>query len=220
MAAWRYVNRLINVTAMSPDSPATSLSLLHERINNCRVCERLVPQFAKPQKMDRGEVGSIVIVGQAPGNKELVKGKAFSGNSGKKLNEWLVRCGANREHPRKGIYLTSIVKCQGAKELFSRMVHNCRTFLNLQLTIIQPRLVITLGQEAFEELRFETSEYNLALCREYRSLDYVLMTPVGFHYSLLPWPHPSGLNRWHNNKSNVQLLNASFEIVGRYLQKQ
>jgi uracil-DNA glycosylase family 4 len=205
---------------MSTGEAETLLRLLHDRINACRICSQVVPDFAKPLKMDRGGAGSIVVVGQGPGNIEIAKGRAFSGSSGKRLNEWLTQCGANEHNPRAGIYLTSVIKCAGAKKHFSRMAHNCRSFLNQQLTIIRPALVITLGQEAYEELRFNEKPYYAALCREQRSIDYALITPVGFHYSLLPWPHPSGLNRWHNDEENHQLLKASFLIVTNHLGNQ
>jgi len=204
---------------MTPGEADVPLRLLHERIDACRICSQIVPNFIKPLKMERGEAGSIVVVGQGPGNTEIAKGRAFSGYSGKRLNEWLVQCGADEKNPRAGIYLTSVIKCSGAKNLFSKMAHNCRLFLNQQLSIIRPALVITLGQEAYEELRFNEVPYDVALCREHRSAENVFMTPVGFHYSLLPWPHPSGLNRWHNDKENHDLLKTSFQIVKTHLIK-
>jgi len=193
------------------------LKLLHQQIDACRVCAQMVPDFTKPLKMERGEAGPIMVVGQGPGNTEIAKGRAFSGYSGKRLDEWLVQCGANEQNPRIGIYLTSVIKCAGAKKYFSTMAHNCRSFLNKQLSIIRPALVITLGQEAYEELSFNEMRYDLALCREQRSSEIVFMTPVGFHYNLLPWPHPSGLNRWHNDEENNEMLKASFQIVIAYL---
>jgi len=195
------------------------LTLLHNQINACRVCSQVVSDFAKPPKMDRGEPGFILVVGQGPGNTEIAKGRAFSGYSGKRLNDWLTQCGAEEQNPRAGIYLTSVIKCAGSKNFFSTMARNCRSFLNQQLSIIRPELVITLGQEAYLELRFNELPYDAAICREQHSRDYVLMTPVGFHYSLLPWPHPSGLNRWHNDEENNELLKASFQIVKHYLIK-
>ena len=168
--------------------------------------------------MDRGSEGPIVVVGQGPGNAELVLNRAFSGSSGKRLNKWLIECGAKAESPRAGLYMTSVIKCASSDDtLFSVMARNCRPFLNQQLSIIQPKLVITLGREAYEELRFESIPYEDAVCREFRSQDSMLMTPVGFHYSLLPWPHPSGLNRWHNHHVNSDTLKLSFAIVRRHI---
>jgi uracil-DNA glycosylase family 4 len=205
---------------MIPAEAEMALGLLHDRINSCHLCSTVVPNFVKPLTMNRGEAGSIVVVGQGPGNTEIAKEQAFSGYSGKRLDEWLIQCGATKERPRAGIYMTSVIKCIGAKNAFPKMAHNCRPFLNQQLSIIRPALVITLGQQAYEELRFNQAPYQAALCQEYRSADYVMMTPVGFHYSLLPWPHPSGLNRWHNDQENIDLLTASFQTVRAHLVKQ
>jgi len=137
------------------------LKTLHEKINSCHKCSLVVPNLLKPNKMERGDPGTIVIVGQGPGNTELQKEIAFAGYSGKRLDEWLIRCGASKDNPREGIYMTSVIKCVGGKTYFKQMAHNCRVFLNQQLSIIRPTLVITLGQEAYEELRFNETPYKL-----------------------------------------------------------
>lgn len=206
---------------MSPDDPSgiqsASLDLLHQQIDGCFVCAKVVPGLIKPTTMRRGELGPIMIVGQNPGNKEINTNEAFSGQSGKRLNQWLCECGASTAHPRKGIYLTSIAKCAAPPNYLPTLVRNCRPFINRQISIIRPRLVITLGIEAYEELAFIDLPFSEAVCKEFHSQEHALTTAVGFHYSLVPWPHPSGLSRWHNEPSNQELLKASFRLVESYL---
>jgi uracil-DNA glycosylase len=203
---------------VSSEIQTQAIELLHVRINQCLVCSDVVSGLTKPAAMNRGDIGRIMIVGQAPGNKELKTQEAFSGQSGRRLNEWLVKSGANADNPRKGIYLTAVVKCSAPPSSFSILAHNCRRFLNEQLRIIQPRLVITLGKEAYEELRFDVEiPFASALCREFHSKDTMFTTPVGFHYTILPWPHPSGRNRWHNDPVNTALLSKSFIAVKHHL---
>jgi uracil-DNA glycosylase len=128
-----------------------SLRVLHEEINRCRVCESLVFGFVKPPALDRGEPGKIMIVGQGPGRAEAKHKKAFAGQSGKTLDDWLVQCSADRIHPRRRIYFTSVIKCSSETHAdYPVMVHNCLRFLHGQLSTIRPELVVTLGREAFE----------------------------------------------------------------------
>jgi uracil-DNA glycosylase family 4 len=202
---------------MSEEIQRISLAELHLRINNCTVCSAKVPDLAKPSRMKRGDIAPIIIVGMAPGNTEIEKEEAFSGPSGKRLNEWLIQSGADPENPRKLVYLTSVVKCAAPEEYFPILARNCRHFMNKQVELIRPRLIISLGTKAYNELRFTSASFNEAVCNVFHSKENVLTTQVGFHYSLLPWPHPSGLSRWHNDSVNLKKLSESFSVLKAYI---
>jgi uracil-DNA glycosylase family 4 len=199
------------------DEENTDLSVLHNTIDDCRKCEQWIPGLCKPVRMLRGEIGDVMVIGQGPGRKERAMGYAFAGQAGRRLDEWLRRC--RRSGPaRKGIYLTSVVKCvsRSAKEL-EIMTSNCRPFLQKQINLIRPKLIITLGQLAFDELNFSALTFSDALCIPLLSRQHVLLSPFGYDYTLLPWPHPSGLNRWLNKPANRERLQQSFPIVGTFL---
>jgi uracil-DNA glycosylase family 4 len=192
------------------------LNKVHADIDTCTVCSRIVPSLKKPTGMRRGEPGNVMIVGIAPGNREMSTSAAFSGQSGSTLDEWLVNAGAKPENPRMGIYFTSVLKCQEGKGQFDVMAHQCRRFLNLQLEILRPKLIITLGQRPYEELQLCETSYAKALC-EIQSAEGLLLTQFGFNFKLLPWPHPSGLNRQLNNSDTMSKLTNSFRYVRPYL---
>jgi uracil-DNA glycosylase family 4 len=159
-----------------------------------------------------------MVVGQAPGNHEFKSKGAFAGPSGRRLNEWLVSCGMPAANPRQGLYLTSVVKCVPPNNrCLARMVRNCRGFLDHQIALIKPSLIITLGRLAYEELRIEEVSYDDALCHTFETKGHLLVSAFGFDYTLLAWPHPSGLNRWHNEPENRSALEASFLIVKHHL---
>jgi uracil-DNA glycosylase len=158
-----------------------------------------------------------MVVGQGPGRAEMKGTMAFAGQSGKTLNNWLVSCGANPENPRASIYFTSVIKCVGPDKAFHLMAKNCASFLQNQILQIQPSLIITLGKRAYEALRVTNDDYESALCNLSDTNTQVLLTSFGFHYSLLPWPHPSGLNRWHNLQPNRLRLERSFSCVRTFL---
>jgi uracil-DNA glycosylase len=85
------------------------------------------------------------------------------------------------------------------------------------MTILRPALVITLGKSAYERLRFSENSYEDNLCTLQSSKNLMLFTEFGYHFSLLPWPHPSGLNRWHNSEENRMRLEATFPLVQPYI---
>src|SRR4051812_29427256 len=80
------------------DAPG-KLDIIHASINACRMCEPLVTNFEKPVSMNRGEPGRIVIVGQEPGKGEITSQRAFSGMSGRRLDQWLIASGCDAAAP-------------------------------------------------------------------------------------------------------------------------
>ena len=131
-----------------------------------------------------------------------------------------MQCGANPADPRSHLYFTSVIKCVCAEDkFFGVMAQRCRSFLHRQIEVIRPQLVITLGEKAYQALRVSEESYDEALCIPRDSAEFVLLTQFGFHFSLLHWPHPSGLNRWHNKEANAKRLAASFDFVRTFLEE-
>lgn len=193
------------------------LHLLHEDIDRCRICESVVPDLRKPLGVNRGSPGRVIIVGEAPAAQEQAQGKAFAGQAGKRLDQWLIACGQPPDDARRSIYLTSVVKCRNAPAQFNKMVRNCRHFIDEQVRIIAPRIVITLGKHAYDAFAVSRHSYDDALCTIISTSEHVLTTPSGPHYILVPWPHPSGMNRWHNEPRNRTRLTKSFQDVAPLL---
>ena len=195
------------------------LSTLHKEIDRCRVCAGHAQGFRKPPHLDRGGKARVMIVGKGPGNAELQGNRAFAGQSGHTLDSWLRSSGADRTHPRRGLYLTSIIKCCHLRMRdFDFMARNCAPFLQQQIEKVRPELIVTLGGEAYMGLRFTAQDYDRALCNPVNSADHLLFSPFGFHFWLLPWPHPSGLNRWHNSLENKERLRRSFAFLRQVLE--
>ncbi|QDV34872.1 uracil-DNA glycosylase family protein [Tautonia plasticadhaerens] len=189
------------------------LKVIHQEIDECRICASSVQGLLKPASMKRGEAGKVMIVGKGPGRTEVQEGKAFSGPAGKKLEQWLSRCVPNPGEVRAGIYFTSVTKCLSPDPSFPILAKNCWKFLDRQIDAVRPALIISLGQEAYEALQVTDDSYAHAVCRLYDSSESMLFTRFGCHYKLMVWPHPSGLNRWLNEQSNMARLETSFEIV-------
>lgn len=96
------------------------------------------------------EDAQIMFVGEAPGFHEDQQGRPFVGPAGNFLEELLASIGINREQ----VYITNIIKCRppANRDPLPEEIAACEPFLERQLAIIQPRLVVTLGR--FSMARF------------------------------------------------------------------
>lgn len=110
------------------------------------VCSDLAKQATQLVFGDGNPDATIVFIGEAPGKNEDLKGVPFVGAAGKFLDEMLATINLKRED----IYITNIVKYRppnnrdplpDEKEAFL-------PYLQAQLEIIQPTLVITLGRHS------------------------------------------------------------------------
>ena len=58
------------------------------------------------------------------------------------------------------------------------------------------------------------------MCRLFHSTsgDAGFATKFGFDYTLMVWPHPSPVSRWHNSAENREKLRASFDALARFME--
>ena len=94
---------------------------------------------------------SIMIVGEAPGEQEDETGLPFVGRSGKLLDKMLEKCfGITREK----VYIANIVKCRPPdnRDPDDDEMAACRGYLEQQITLVDPVVIITLGRVASQTL--------------------------------------------------------------------
>ena len=87
---------------------------------------------------------SILLVGEAPGEQEDLKGIPFIGNAGKELDKLLASILLDREQ----VYITNIVKCRppSNRDPESGEIAACSTYLYAQVGMLVPKLIVTLGR--------------------------------------------------------------------------
>jgi len=110
------------------------------------VCEDLAKQATQLVFGDGNPDADMVFIGEAPGKNEDLQGKPFVGAAGKLLDEMLKMIGLNRED----IYITNIVKYRppNNRDPFPEEKIAFLPYLQMQLEIIQPKLVVTLGRHS------------------------------------------------------------------------
>jgi uracil-DNA glycosylase len=183
------------------------LRLLHARIRACTKCvdagylERARPIVAGSAH-DR-----IAIVGQAPGAVELAVGQPFSGRSGAELRRWLAEAGIDEAHLP---YRTAITKCfpgksptgSGDRRPSPAEIALCRPWLDEELALLRPRVVLLLGGLAIDRFWGKVALE-----------DAVGRSRVKDGVTYIPLPHPSGASRWLNDPAHRALLRKGLARV-------
>jgi DNA polymerase len=90
----------------------------------------------------------ICFVGEGPGENEDLQGRPFVGRAGEMLTKWINGMGLRRED----VYIANIVKCRppGNREPAPDEVATCTPYLERQLEIIRPGVIVTLGRPALQ----------------------------------------------------------------------
>lgn len=128
--------------------PDKSLGLAHieQEIINNNVCPELAAQATQLVFGDGNPDAKIVFIGEAPGKKEDLEGVPFVGAAGKFLDEMLASINLKRED----IYITNIVKYRppNNRDPLPEEKKAFLPYLQAQLEIIQPKIVVTLGRHS------------------------------------------------------------------------
>lgn len=193
-----------------------NLEALHAEINQCTVCrDRHGHEIQKPIQMDRGRgISKIMAIGIAPGRAAIDRAQSFAGNSFTKISGWFRDAGYpfTEEQLRNALYLTSLNKCAALPDDAQHrrfLFRHCQTFLWKQIELVQPSLILLLGQEVTTRL-IEISRGNgpaaLTVGTAWDSsqiFEETLLRPVNKDCRWLAMPHPSGLSRTMND-TNVR----------------
>ena len=99
----------------------------------------------------------VMLIGQNPGADEDETGRPFVGRAGKFLTKTLAEYGIKRED----IFITNIVKHVSPKNRkpYPDEVAACLPYLNTQISIIKPKIIVLLGATAKDTLRVEGIKY-------------------------------------------------------------
>ena len=191
----------------------TALELLHRRILACRLCEEQ-GYIAEARPLVNGRASDrIMVIGQAPGHRSVTKGRSFSGPGGSVLQKWLEQAGFPPGYLHAHVYLSSLTRCDpgrnprgdGDRRPSPPEVTLCRPYLEAELAILQPNIVLLVGAMAIETF---LGKRKLEECiGTFHTRDGIL---------LLPLPHPSGVSRWLLDPAHQQLLQQALAILSQW----
>ena len=160
----------------------TSLGDLKLEANNCHQC--VLAKTRNKVVFGTGNKNSnILIIGEAPGKEEDLTSEPFVGRAGKLLTEILLSIKLTRDD----VYITNTVKCRPPENRnpSSDEIESCASYLDQQINLISPRVIILLGKVAAERI-LNTSEPMASLRKKiYYYKDTNIPTLVFYHPAYL-----------------------------------
>jgi uracil-DNA glycosylase len=157
-------------------------------------------------------VGRSVLSGRpgAGDPAERLSRKPFSGRAGKELDRWMVRAGfRDAEEFRRLTYIAALMRCFPGRNRTNTGdlrpppagIANCAHWLDAELRLLRPKVLILVGQMA------------IARFLGPGSLEERVGQTFGERPVMVPLPHPSGQSRWLNSMENRDRLNRALALL-------
>jgi uracil-DNA glycosylase family 4 len=121
----------------------SSLTELYQQIALCVKCD-IARLRTKVVPGEGAENAEIMFIGEAPGWHEDQQGRPFVGQAGQYLDRLLASIGLNRRQ----VYIANVIKCRPPdnREPLPTEIQNCQPWLDAQIELIKPKMIVTLGR--------------------------------------------------------------------------
>jgi uracil-DNA glycosylase len=170
--------------------------------------------MGKPVVVGRPVDSRIVLVGQAPGDREPLMGRPFAWTAGRTLFGWfLCALGWSEEQVRDRIYFAAVCRCfpgkrpgGGDRMPSPREIEACSPWLEREFELLRPALVIPVGRLAIGRF-LEPAPLRDLVGRSFR------VRLAGREADCIPLPHPSGASPWHRMEPGRTLLARALGLV-------
>lgn len=223
-----------------PENQSVELNLLDAQLRACRLCMEAGYEITPGAVFSHPPASEVMLIGQAPGITEVEAQRPFNAGSGRRLFQWLEGAGWREDDFRARYVMTAVTKCypgKGSNGKGDRVPTKaeqqlCRPFLERELAIYQPRLIIPVGGLAIKlfykaSLRLKeiigTAVYvshedlnnPFAVAKKGKRMSqFDAALPQDGRW-LVPLPHPSGASLWPNKAENKALIDRAAAILGQ-----
>jgi len=181
-------------------------------------CDRC-PRMHKPVVVGRPVASRVLLVGQAPGDKEPKLGRPFAWTAGKTLFKWFgSSLGWTEDETRNRFYFAAVCRCFPGKrpEGGDRVpdpeeIANCARWLDREFALLELELVLPVGKLAIAQFLPEP----LPPLTEIIGRKFAIER-AGRRVDVIPLPHPSGASPWHRTEPGLTLLKDALALVARH----
>lgn len=171
----------------------------------------------KPVVVGRPVASKVLLVGQAPGDKEPKLGRPFAWTAGKTLFKWFhAALGWSEDEVRDRIYFAAVCRCfpgkkpaGGDRVPASDEIENCAHWLRREIALLRPELVLPVGKLAITQFLPPLPLHD-TIGRSFR-IEY-----HGHPADCVPLPHPSGASPWHRMEPGKTLLSRALQLVAAH----
>lgn len=174
------------------------------------------PSMFRPSIVGPPVLSKVLLVGQAPGDKEPALGRPFAWTAGKQLFKWFAPLGLDEAQFRARVYIAAVCRCfpgknpKGGDRVPSPAeVDNCSPWLEREIELLRPELIVPVGRVAIERFLpalplIEQIGVAQTIRRGTRRID------------VIPLPHPSGASTWPRSEPGKTLTARALALIGEH----
>jgi uracil-DNA glycosylase len=187
---------------------------LHRELDGCRACPKMIgPVVHGPAVASR-----VILVGQAPGPREGSFGRPFAWTAGRTMFRWFEDAlGVDEERFRASVYIAAVARCfpgkasgGGDRKPDANEVARCETWLEREVVLLEPDLVIAVGTLAIERVLGRKTP----LVEVVGTLQHARWH--GRDVDVVALPHPSGASPWHKVLPGKALLAKALRRLAKH----
>jgi len=190
------------------------LQLLHAELDECTACPRMIRPVVHGPPVD----SRVLLIGQAPGPREGSFGRPFAWTAGKTMFGWFRESlGVDEETFRARVYIAAVARCfpgkasgGGDRRPDGDEMDRCRTYLEREVAILRPELVIPVGTLAIEQVLGHKGPLREIVGTMRRGRYH------GHDVDVIALPHPSGASTWHRTEPGKSMLGRALGRVAKH----
>ena len=158
----------------------------------------------------------ILLIGQAPGDREGELGRPFAWTAGKTLFKWFESIGVDESAFRQQVYISAVCRCfpgknpkGGDRVPDKKEIDICSRWLQREIQLLQPRLIIPVGKLAISQY-LPVAKLVDVIGQQFKQ------TVEGVDLDLILLPHPSGASTWHRMSPGIALLEDALNLLAAH----
>ncbi len=180
-----------------------NFDLLKNEYLSCQRCIELCKSRTQVVFGSGGKNADVLLIGEAPGANEDRQGIPFCGMSGKILDELLLSAGLSRDD----VFVTNTVLCrpENNRNPAKDEVENCRERLDKLIEIMDPKVIVTIGNFATERILGKTG------IRQIRGKLFDYKNGI----KVVPVIHPASYLYSGRNPELLEQMKSDFKVVSK-----
>ncbi len=158
-------------------------------------------------------VSPVMLIGQAPGPREIETHRPFAWTAGKTLFGWFRDIGLDEDAFRARVYMAAVCRCFPGKQSTGgdrvpnrQEVARCSHWLQRELQLLQPQLILPVGKLAIHQL-MPVAKLDQVVGQRHR------VELAARAIDVIPLPHPSGASTWHRTQPGKALLAQALRLI-------
>lgn len=181
-------------------------------LKNCTQCKKMF----RPPITGNPNYSKILLLGQAPGDKEPALGRPFAWTAGKTLFKWFKTIGLNEADVRERVFMAAVCRCfpgknpkGGDRVPTTEEIDRCSIWLKNEFDLLKPELLIPVGKLAISQFINVTKLTDVI--GQQHQIEY-----AGQKLDMIPLPHPSGASTWHRMEPGKSLLQDALGLINAH----